>query len=78
MNCNLSSHVLRKKNSNFRLHRQNSETVVNNYGYRLIDFCIDNDLLIINGRGNCNSSNVTCKNVSTVDYFYHLPLYSLR
>ena len=62
-----------EKNSNFRLHRQNSDTGVNNYGYRLIDFCIDNDLLIINGRGNSNSSNVTCKNVSTVDYFLSCP-----
>ena len=52
-----------------RLHRQNSDTRVNNYGYRLIDFCIDNDMYIINGRGDGNSSDVTCENVSTVDYF---------
>ena len=58
-----------KENSNFRLHRQNSDTGVNNYGYRLADFCTDNDLFIIKGRGDMNSSNVTCKNVSTMDYF---------
>ena len=58
-----------KENSNFRLQSQNSDTGVNNYGYRLVDFCIDNNLFIINGRGDTNSSNVTCKNVSTVDFF---------
>ena len=50
-----------KENRNFRLHRQNFDTGVNNYEYRLVDFCIDNDLFIINGRGDTNSSNVTCK-----------------
>ena len=61
-----------EKNSNFRLHRQNSDTGVNNYG--LIDFCIDNDLLIINGRGNSNSSNVTCKKCKRSGLFFIISL----
>ena len=60
-------------NRYFRLQRQNSDTGVNNYGYRMIDFCIDNNLLIINGRGNDSSGCVTCKNISTVDYFLSSP-----
>ena len=39
----------------------------------MIDFCIDNNLLIINGRGNDSSGCVTCKNISTVDYFLSSP-----
>ena len=60
-------------NRNFRLQRQNSDTGINNYGYRMIDFCIDNNLLIINGRGNDSSGCVTCKNISTVDNFLSSP-----
>ena len=30
-------------------------------------------MYIINGRGESNSSDVTCKNVSTVDYFLSTP-----
>ena len=52
--CNLSE-FLCFKNGNLRLHRQNSDTRVNNYGYRLIDFCIDNNMHIINGRGDGNT-----------------------
>ena len=65
----LQSEFLCFKNSPFRLHRQNSDTGVNNFGYRLVDFCIDNDMFIMNGRGDSNSSDIICKNVSTVDYF---------
>ena len=39
-----------------------------NYGYKFIVFCKDNSLSILNGRLD-GSSKVTCKNVSTVDYF---------
>ena len=69
----LQSEFLCFKNSPFRLHRQNSDTGVNNFGYRLVDFCIDNDMFIMNGRDDSNSSDVTCKNVSTVDYFLLSP-----
>ena len=43
-----AEYSLLETNGKFRLHRRNSDTGVNNYGYRLIEFCIDNDLLIIN------------------------------
>ena len=64
---------------NYRVLRQtvisDSETGVNNYGYRMIDFCIDSYLLIINGRGNDNSGSVTCKILAQWTIFYHLHLY---
>lgn len=62
-----------KENNNFRPLRQNSDTGLTNYGYRMIDFSIGNDLLIINRRGNTNSGYVTCTNVITVDFFFKLP-----
>ena len=47
---------------------------MNNYGYRLIDFCCDNSIYIMNDRTEGNSSEQnTCKNVSTVDYFFMSP-----
>ena len=38
------------------------------YSYKFIVFCKGNSLSILNGRLD-GSSKVTCKNVSTVDYF---------
>ena len=56
------------------LHRRNSDGDINNYGYRLTEFCRDNSIYILNGRtkGNSDTRN-TCKNVSTVDYFLVSP-----
>lgn len=56
--------------SGITLHRQNPDKGVNNYGYRLAEFCRNNGLFILNGRTKGNSTfNTTCKNVSTIDYF---------
>ena len=57
----------------FALHRRNSDTGVNNYGYRMVEFCKDNNLYILNGRSNEDSSKTMCKNVSTIDYFLSSP-----
>ena len=57
----------------FSLHRRNSDTGVNNYGYKMVEFCIDNNMYILNGRGNIDSCRTTCKNVSTIDYFLSSP-----
>ena len=35
-----------ENNDRFMLHRQNSGAGVNNYGYRMIDFCKDNNMYI--------------------------------
>ena len=42
----------------------------NNYGHKLIDFCINNNFIIINGRTKQdeNIGKVTCKGTSVVDY----------
>ena len=53
------------------LKRLNEDECVNNYGYKFIEFCTDNSLLIPNEKLD-GSSKVTCKNVSTVDYFFVL------
>lgn len=58
--------------NNFKLHRHNS-LGVNNYGYKLTDFCMDNNLYIVNGRGGHESCKTTCKNISTIDYFLSSP-----
>ena len=40
-----------EQNSRFvSLQRQNPDAGMNNYGYRLIDFCCDNSIYIMNGR----------------------------
>lgn len=50
--------------TNVTVSRQNSDTSLNNYGHKLIDFCNNQSLYILNGRtrgDNCGA--VTCKNV---------------
>lgn len=46
------------------------DTVCNNFGYKMIDFCKNNNFFIANGRvGNdIGVGALTCKNSSTVDY----------
>ncbi|MES9881062.1 MAG: reverse transcriptase domain-containing protein [Sedimenticola sp.] len=52
------------------LDRANHDTCVNNYGYKLIDFCKSNSVYIMNGRTiDTTSKHTTCKGSSTVDYF---------
>ena len=64
-----------EQNSRFdSLQRKNPDGGINSYGYRLIDFCCENSLYIMNGRTTGNSSTQnTCKNVSTIDYFLMSP-----
>lgn len=42
----------------------------NNFGYKLIDFCINNNIFIVNGRMGTDKliGSLTCNNSSTVDY----------
>lgn len=55
---------------NILLKRIVQYTTVNNYGYKLIEFCKNNEIYIVNsqfGSGE-NIGGTTCKNSSTVDY----------
>ena len=58
-------------NKNVKLKRTNADTGINNYCYKLIDFCKTNNLFILNGRVGVDGGmgSHTCKNISTVDYF---------
>lgn len=57
-------------NTNVCINRNNKDSGVNNYGYRFVDFLQCNELFILNGRTNGDYEGcVTCKGVSTVDYF---------
>ena len=57
-----------KKKNEIPLERKNADITVNAYGYRLLEFCKNNNIFILNGRFNHDSSKLTCKNCSTVDY----------
>ena len=60
--------------SHVTLHRQNTDSGMNNYEYRLTELCRDNSIYILNGRTNGNRDICnTWKNVSTVDYFLVSP-----
>ena len=52
--------------SNIPLERTSVDNHCNNYGYKLIDLCRNNNLFIVNGR--IGESRLTCKDSSTVDY----------
>lgn len=54
-----------------RLERKSCDNLVNNYGYKLLDFCKQNSLFILNGRtnGDLEKGECTCKSRSCVDYF---------
>ena len=52
------------------IHRRNSDTGINNYGYRLLDLCKCTNLYILNER-TARDNGIgapTCRNASTVDY----------
>lgn len=57
-------------NINIPAVRTAQDTSTNNFGYKLIDFCVNNNLYIVNSRvGNDKGVGAfTCKNRSTVDY----------
>ncbi|XP_062583214.1 uncharacterized protein LOC134244980 [Saccostrea cucullata] len=52
------------------LHRVVQDVHVNNFGYKMIDFCKNNDIYIVNGRAGSDKyvGGLTCKGSSTVDY----------
>ena len=56
---------------NIPLTRQNADNSINTYGRNLIDFCINNNIFILNGRLNNDQlvPKLTSKDNSTVDYF---------
>ena len=52
--------------------RHSSDTVINNLGHRLLNFCMTCNFCILNGRSDHNSCKLTCNNKSVVDYaLYH-------
>ena len=69
--CEYDTDLSYFQKSHVSLHRINSDTGINNYGYRLLDFCKTNSLFILNGRVGEDGSmgRRTCKNSSTIDYF---------
>ena len=50
--------------------RVSKDSKVNSFGKQLIDFCKNNDMLILNGRafGDKGVGQTTCKDKSVVDY----------
>ena len=63
------------KSLNIPLDRANKDKTVNNNGRRLIELCQLHELCIVNGRigSDRNIGNVTCANVSTIDYMICTP-----
>ena len=55
--------------------RHSMDAVVNNYGNNLIELCICQELLIVNGRvrNDKGKGKLTCKNTSLVDYVIASP-----
>ena len=61
--------------NNIAINRENADRTVNSYGYKMIDFCKNNDIFILNGRIGPpgNTSKFTCKDSSTIDYVRMTP-----
>ena len=61
--------------ANAATQRSNTDTVTNSYGPKLIQFCKNMNLVIINGRcgKDKNIGKPTCKDVSVVDYMITSP-----
>ena len=52
--------------------RHSSDTVINNFGHKLLNFCMTCNFCILNGRSDHNSCKPTCNNKSVIDYaLYH-------
>ena len=60
---------------NIQQDRRSQDVGKNNFGHALIDFCISQRLLIVNGRvgGDAELGKLTCKNASLVDYVIASP-----
>ena len=63
--------IFENRTSQITLNRNNNDVSVNNYGYKLVDFCKCFSLFILNGRmeGDLPQGKSTCKNASCIDYF---------
>ena len=72
----ITNSYIKSTNEFFEYHKINRDRSSqdkerpNNYGHKLIDFCINNNFIIINGRAkqDQNIGKVTCKGTSVVDY----------
>ena len=53
---------------NIPLSRRNNDLTANSYGHQLIEFCKNNNIFILNDRFDTDSSSLTCKNSSTINY----------
>ena len=67
----LSYQIFENERSSVIMNRDSSDTSVNNYGYKLMNFCKRFSLFILNGRtaGDLPKGKNTCKKVSCIDYF---------
>ena len=62
--------ILSFENTNVKMKRQNCDQLMNNLGYKLIDFAQEQNLFILNGRTRGDlEGTVTSRNVSTINYF---------
>ena len=61
--------------NNISIIRENADRTVNAYGYKMAEFCKNNDIFILNGRIGQpgTTSKVTCKDRSTIDYVLMTP-----
>ena len=56
-------------NLNIPRKRNSQDLIVNSYGRKLLDFCKNNNMYVLNGRVDKDRiGKVTCKNISVVDY----------
>ena len=57
-------------NFQIHLHRVVKDTHLNNFGYKLVEFCKNNDIYLVNGRVGSDKAvgGLTCKGSRTVDY----------
>ena len=55
---------------NIRLERRSLDSKKNNHGYKIIDLCKSNNLVLVNGRTDADiPGKMTFQNVSVIDYF---------
>jgi hypothetical protein len=68
-NASIETRTMIFNNNQIPLYRRVKYVHVNDYGYKLIDLCKNNDIYIVNGRvgGDKYVGGLTCKSSSTVD-----------
>ena len=67
----LTSDVSILRDNGFDTNRYSQDSKTNNYGYKLINFCKNLGIFIVNGRFGSDNyiGHNTCKNSSLVDYY---------